>query len=189
MFTHLITAISILLWKTKRIYTENDYIEKQIFKKLVYFERERERENARAHTGALKWGRSREREGGRESQAGSAVSAEPDMGLDPMDLVIMTWAKIKSQLNQLSHPSAPERFFLKTLTELFSYIGVLLTPSVGSSFSSSTEPCFSASGPVPHARLLIKCHLFIISPLNTLSKVGFTVLIFFLFLVLCFYNS
>ena len=34
-----------------------------------------------------------------------AVSTEPDLGLDPINLEIMTQTKIKSQtLNQLSHP-------------------------------------------------------------------------------------
>ena len=50
-----------------------------------------------------------------ESQAGSAVSTEPNMGLDtgigPTNheiSEIMTWAKIKSRtLNQLSHLGAP----------------------------------------------------------------------------------
>ena len=71
----------------------------------------------------LFWGRERdrEREGERESGGGAeregeripsrlrTVSAEPDdLGLDPMNLELMTWAKIKSQmLNQVSHPGAP----------------------------------------------------------------------------------
>ena len=55
----------------------------------------------------------REREGDRESQAGFmlSVQAEPDMGLDPMNCEIMTWAEMEGlTLNWLSHPGAPESF-------------------------------------------------------------------------------
>ena len=47
---------------------------------LIYFERERKREE----------GRGRERDGERESQADSAVSVEPDVGLEPMNYEVMT---------------------------------------------------------------------------------------------------
>ena len=40
--------------------------------------------------------RGAEGDGERESQAGSAVSTEPDVGLGPMNHEIMTWAEIKS---------------------------------------------------------------------------------------------
>ena len=47
-----------------------------------------------------------EREGERESQAGSALPGQnPTRGRKPWSYEIMTWAKTKSQaLNQLSHP-------------------------------------------------------------------------------------
>ena len=45
-----------------------------------------------------------ETEGERESQAVSAVSPEPDVGLNPMNHEVMTWAEIKGRMfNQLSH--------------------------------------------------------------------------------------
>ena len=50
----------------------------------------------------------------REFQAVSVLSAEPDVGLEPTNHEIMTWAETKSwMLNQLSHPGAPEEVFLK----------------------------------------------------------------------------
>ena len=53
-------------------------------------------------------GRGREG-GGKESQADSILSVEPDTGLELNDPKIMTWAKTKSQtLNQLKQPGAPE---------------------------------------------------------------------------------
>ena len=54
---------------------------------FIYFERQIECE----------WGRSREREGDTESEAGSrlwAVSTEPDTGLELMNGEIMTWAEV-----------------------------------------------------------------------------------------------
>ena len=53
--------------------------------------------------------RGTEREGDRESQAGSCtVSTELYVGLELMNREIMTWVEIKSRmLNQLSHPHAP----------------------------------------------------------------------------------
>ena len=49
-----------------------------------------------------------EREGERESQAGSMLLAQSDERLELTNSEIVTWAKIKSQtLNQLSHPGAP----------------------------------------------------------------------------------
>ena len=63
-------------------------------------------------------GRRAEREGGREknSQAGSVLSADPNVELELTNHEIMTWAEIKSPvLNQLSHQGVPQivlkRFF------------------------------------------------------------------------------
>ena len=62
---------------------------------LIYFEKEREREN-RGGAG---------REGERIPSRLCAVSTEPDARLKPTDREIVIWAKIKSQmLNQPSHP-------------------------------------------------------------------------------------
>ena len=47
-------------------------------------------------------------EWGRESQAGSTLSTEPDAGLDLRNCEIITWAQINNlMLNRLSHPGAP----------------------------------------------------------------------------------
>ena len=74
------------------------FIVRWIFK--VYFERERERPH----------------EGGGRKRIWSrlwTVSAESDMGLEPTNGEIMSWTETKSQsLNQLSHPSAPDGYFL-----------------------------------------------------------------------------
>ena len=60
----------------------------------------------RSHTQMSRRGAETER--GRESQAGSMLSAESDAGLELTNHEITTWAKIKSQkLNLLSHPGAP----------------------------------------------------------------------------------
>ena len=49
-----------------------------------------------------------QREGEKESQAGSVLSTEPNEGLKVTNLDIVTSAEIKSQrLNRLSHPGAP----------------------------------------------------------------------------------
>ena len=64
----------------------------KIFKCFYLFLAEKERMCAWAW-----WGRGREREGDTESEAGCrlwAVSTEPDVGLKPMNLEIMTWAKV-----------------------------------------------------------------------------------------------
>ena len=55
-----------------------------------------------------------DREGERESQAGSVpMSTEPDMGVGPINHEIMTWAEIQSQmLNQLSHPGSTSMVYL-----------------------------------------------------------------------------
>ena len=46
-----------------------------------------------------------------------SVSAQPDMGLEPMNNEIMTWDETKSgTFNQLSHPGASGKHFLKTVT-------------------------------------------------------------------------
>ena len=81
----------------------------------IYFERAR----AWAH-GSMRAGEG-QREGERESQAGSTLSAEPEARLNPMtDCEIMTWAEIKSQiLNRLSHPGAPIRFLLSVWDDVF----------------------------------------------------------------------
>ena len=66
-----------------------------IFLKFIYFEREKERESARAEEG--------QREKERESQAGSVPSA-PNAGLKLTNCEIVTWAESKSPtLNPLSH--------------------------------------------------------------------------------------
>ena len=55
-------------------------------------------------------GKRAEREGDRESEAGSRLgtdSNEPDSGLELTNLEIMTWAEVRL-LNQLSHPRAPQ---------------------------------------------------------------------------------
>ena len=70
---------------------------------FIYFLRERER----AHACARVSGGGAERQGERESQAGSMLSAKPDMGLDPRT-VRSRPERIKSRtLNLLSHPDAP----------------------------------------------------------------------------------
>ena len=59
---------------------------------IHFWERETEHE----------WERGREREGDTESEAGSrlwAVSTEPNVGLKPMNLKIMTWAKVRCLTN------------------------------------------------------------------------------------------
>ena len=64
---------------------------------FVLREREREREGER------------EREREKESQAGSTVSAEPDLGLDLRNSEIMTGVEIKSRtLNRLNHSGIPK---------------------------------------------------------------------------------
>ena len=73
---------------------------------IYFWERERVRVHMHVNGGGA------EREGDPESEVGSrlrAVSTKPDMGLEPTNCEIMTWAEIKSWvLNQLSHPGAPE---------------------------------------------------------------------------------
>ena len=65
---------------------------------FIYFEREREQKA--------------QRESERESQAASALSTEPNVGLEPTNCEIMTRAKTKSRmLNCLSHPGAPKVTF------------------------------------------------------------------------------
>ena len=69
---------------------------------MFYFIFETEREGVRVGEGQ------RERE--TESEAGSrlwAVSAEPDLGLEPMIYKIMTWAKVGCSLGR------PLNFFIK----------------------------------------------------------------------------
>ena len=68
---------------------------------LFIFEGERERERQSMSRGGT------EREGDRESKAGSrlwAVSTESNAGLEPMNCEIMRWSQT---LNQLSHPGTP----------------------------------------------------------------------------------
>ena len=70
-----------------------------LFSKNVYLFSERERRRGEGQ---------RERERGKKSHAGSALSAESNVGLDPTNHEIMTSAEIKSQmLNWLSYPGAP----------------------------------------------------------------------------------
>ena len=71
---------------------------------FIYFERASERARGLTRVGEGQ----REREGDRESQAGSVLSA----GVDPMNREVMTWAEIESRmLNRLSHPGAPKMPF------------------------------------------------------------------------------
>ena len=50
-----------------------------------------------------------QREEETESQAGSAPSAQPDVGLKLTNCEIVTWAELKSQaLDRLRHPDAPK---------------------------------------------------------------------------------
>ena len=73
---------------------------------MFIWERERERKREDISRGGA------EREGERESQGGSTVSAKPDVGLNSTNNEIMTWDEIKSQMpNQLSHPGAPKIFY------------------------------------------------------------------------------
>ena len=68
----------------------------------VYLFWERERESVHVRGGGA------EREGEREFQAGSTLSAVPSPGLDLTNDEIITRAEIKSQsLNQLSHAGTP----------------------------------------------------------------------------------
>ena len=60
------------------------------FKVYLFILRERERERVHAPMRAHVGGRDREGRRERESQAGSAVSAEPDVGLDVMNAEITT---------------------------------------------------------------------------------------------------
>ena len=74
-----------------------------IYLQFVHFEREREC----AHMHVSGWGAERLRDTG--SKAGSrlsAVSREPDVGLEVMSCEIMTRAKV-GMLNHLSRPGAP----------------------------------------------------------------------------------
>ena len=57
---------------------------------MYYFERERERERESAR----KWGRGRERGRKRIPSRFCAVSTETDLGLEPTNHEIMTWAKV-----------------------------------------------------------------------------------------------
>ena len=70
---------------------------------FIYFERDKD---------SMSRGQA-EREGDRESQAGTALSAQSPMwGSNPWNHEFMTWAETKSQtLNQLSHRGAPNLFF------------------------------------------------------------------------------
>ena len=69
---------------------------------FIYFERQREQR------------RGRDREGKRESQAGSVLSVHSQIrGLNSRTDEVMTRAETKSQtLNRLSHPGAPKTTFL-----------------------------------------------------------------------------
>ena len=61
--------------------------------------------------GETETGRGRERQRERISSRLCSVSAEPDLGLNPTNFEIITWAEIKSWMfNQLSHPGAPTLF-------------------------------------------------------------------------------
>ena len=84
----------------------NDKFLNSFFNIYFFWEREREREN--------KWGRGRDREEDTESEAGSrlwAASTEPDMGLKPMNLEIMTWAKVSCLTDQVTQAPPNDKFF------------------------------------------------------------------------------
>ena len=69
---------------------------------------------------AWKQGRGRERGRKRIPSRLHAVSAEPNVGLDPMNCEIMTWAEIKSQTpNKLSHPGTLGHKFLNASSHFF----------------------------------------------------------------------
>ena len=80
---------------------------------------------------------------GKNPQADSMRSVEPNVGLDPMTHEITTWAKTKSQmLTQLSHPGT-STFFFKAMDQCFSPIRKSFHPLDSSdtalwSFSTST---------------------------------------------------
>ena len=73
--------VNIVVYKALFLYNS-----KFFFLMFIYFEREHTLESG---------GRSREREGERESQAGLMHIAEPNMGVDLKNHEIMTWAEIE----------------------------------------------------------------------------------------------
>ena len=79
-----------------------------------------------------------EREDDTESKAGSrlwAVSTEPDVGLRPRNLEIMTWAEIKSRtLNWLSHPGAPQKSVFWIYSRVIFKFAKIKAPTVVISF-------------------------------------------------------
>ena len=78
------------------------------FNCFQFWERENEKEDLHELGRGAERERARERERETESQAGSILSAELDVWLDPTSLWSLPWAKIKSwPLNQLSHPGVP----------------------------------------------------------------------------------
>ena len=75
---------------------------------FIYVDREREREEERERESMHMSRGGAEREGERESQTGSLLSAEPYAALELTNREIMTQTEIQSQrLNRQSHPGAP----------------------------------------------------------------------------------
>ena len=103
------------------------------FFKFIFLFWERER------TWAGEDQRDRERE--RIPSRVCAISPKSDMGIDPMNCKIMTWAEIESRmLNWLSHPGTPKKQHFKSVgKDSFWWVGE--TP-VNSFRRSTLEPCF-----------------------------------------------
>ena len=75
---------------------------------FIYFEK-REREQGR--------GRQRGKDRENPKQVLCTVTKEPDVGLEPMNCEMMTWAKTKSLfLNKLNHPGDPDKLDFKPKT-------------------------------------------------------------------------
>ena len=102
----------IALWPTEDVTWVKDIRRRCFLKMFIYLFQERERERGNMH----RKGRERERIPTRVH----AVSAEPDVGLNPTNCEIMTWVKIKSwEFNKLSHPgSSKEGTFIPCFSML-----------------------------------------------------------------------
>ena len=69
---------------------------------FIYFERDRQHE----------WGKDSDRGRDRIPSMFCTASTEADVGLEPTNREIMTWAKTKSQMpNRLNHPGTPGQLF------------------------------------------------------------------------------
>ena len=86
------------------------------------------------------WGQER----GKESQADSMVSSEPDVGLS---LTTLTWAKTKNQmLNWLSHPDAPSAFWcISPFFFISPFFIVYIIDSIAEYFSIVNWPLWGLS--------------------------------------------